>query len=125
MSRSFANSLGVAALAILAILVVNDVQSLFHSAAQFPTVVTGLMIALIAILSNTYFTYRIVRGQKLEPSYTKDELRDLMEEAARTIIREELETLAGKILVQNLNSTGADIPGPRPKPHLIRSNEVN
>jgi Na+/melibiose symporter-like transporter len=124
MSRSFANSLGVAALAILAILIVNDVQSLFHSAATFPRVVQALMIVMIAILANCYFTYLIIRGRPLEPSFSEEKLREMMADAARKVLREEFETLAGQILVRDIQGTSTPEPQrAMPKPYVVRSNE--
>jgi hypothetical protein len=124
MSRSFANSLGVAALAILAILIVNDVQSLFHSAAAFPRVVQSLMIVMIAILANCYCTYLIVRGRPLEPSFSEEKLSQMMLDAARKAVSEQLETVAGQILVRDLQGTSfPEQPRPVPKPYVVRSNE--
>src|SRR5262245_52503184 len=85
MSRSFANSLGIAAVAILAILVVNDVQSLFHSSTRFPWVITVLMICMIVVLGTAFFTYQIVRGKPLEPSFSEDKLREMMADSVRQV----------------------------------------
>jgi len=125
MSKSFATALGMSSLMLLAVLAVNDVQSLFGSPG-FPRVITSLMICMIAILANAYFTYRIVRGAKPEPSYSKDELRDIVIDAARTVMREEMETVAGKIFIRELSAAGLADQAPNrpaPKPHLVRTNE--
>lgn len=128
MSRSFANSLGMAAFGIFVLLVVNDAQSLFSPGVGFPRVVTTLMVCAVGVLASAYLTFRIVHGHRPDPAYSKEELTKLIQDAVGEQMRAEIETVLRQMfLMANVAGSQLDAtPPPRPTPRpvsLIKARE--
>lgn len=125
MSPKLAIGLGLGSLALLVVLVVVDFEG-FVGGIGLPGEVSRLMVSAVIVLANSFITYKIVRGRPLDPSYSKAELQGLMENAARRVIREEIETLAGRLFIDKLANGNQTDPMPyipKPRPHLVRTND--
>lgn len=125
MSRNFAIGLGLGSLALLVVVMVVDLEG-FLGGIGLPGEISRLLVSAIIVLANSFITYKIVRGRPLDPSYSEEKLQGLMENAARKVLREEFETLAGRMVIGNLTTATQTDPMPhipKPRPHLVRTND--
>ena len=121
MTRSFATAVGMGSLMLLAVLGVNAVQATAGSSGAFPQQIVSITIAVAAILANTYMTYKIVRGSKPDPSYTREELTVIVEDAVERRVAEQIEIFGTRMARLGLiNDVQQEIPSqPRPRPASV------